>query len=41
MLTNSLDAAVAQRRAASAPQLSANDLVISIRALHKRYGDRA
>jgi ABC-2 type transport system ATP-binding protein len=60
MLTNSLDAAVAQRRAASPPQSpvavssphspvaqpgaessphSPNDLVISIRALHKRYGD--
>jgi ABC-2 type transport system ATP-binding protein len=39
MLTNSLDAAVAQRRAASTPQ-SPEDLVISIRALRKRYGDR-
>ena len=38
MLTNSLDAAVAQRRAASPPQ-SPSDLVISIRALRKRYGD--
>jgi ABC-2 type transport system ATP-binding protein len=38
MLTNSLDAAVAQRRAASSPQLP-NDLAISIRALRKRYGD--
>ena len=38
MLTNSLDAAVAQRRAASSPQ-SPSDLVISIRALRKRYGD--
>jgi ABC-2 type transport system ATP-binding protein len=52
MLTNSLDAAVAQRRAASSPQSpvaqpgavsspdAPNDLVISIRALRKRYGDR-
>jgi ABC-2 type transport system ATP-binding protein len=39
MLTNSLDAAVAQRRAASSPH-SSSDLVISIRALRKRYGDR-
>jgi ABC-2 type transport system ATP-binding protein len=51
MLTNSLDAAVAQRRAASSPQSpvtqpdavssphSANDLAVSIRALRKRYGD--
>jgi ABC-2 type transport system ATP-binding protein len=39
MITNSLDAAVAQRRAASSPQ-SPSDLVISIRALRKRYGDR-
>lgn len=51
MLTNSLDAAVVQRRAASPPQSllaqpgavssphSPDDLVISIRALHKRYGD--
>jgi ABC-2 type transport system ATP-binding protein len=38
MLTNSLDAAVAQRRAASSPH-SPGDLVISIRALRKRYGD--
>lgn len=38
MLTNSLDAAVAQRRAASPPQCP-SDLVISIRALRKRYGD--
>jgi ABC-2 type transport system ATP-binding protein len=38
MLTNSLDAAVAQRRAASSPH-SPNDLVVSIRALRKRYGD--
>jgi len=38
MLTNSLDAAVAQRRAASSPH-SPSDLVISIRALRKRYGD--
>ncbi len=51
MLTNSLDAAVAQRRAASSPQSpiaqpgavssphSPSDLVISIRALRKRYGN--
>ena len=51
MLTNSLDAAVAQRRAASPPQSilaqsgavsslhSPNDLVISVRALRKRYGN--
>ncbi len=39
MLTNSLDAAVAQRSAASSPP-PAEDLVISIRALRKRYGDR-
>jgi ABC-2 type transport system ATP-binding protein len=38
MLTNSLDAAVAQRRAASSPHFP-NDLVISIRALRKRYGN--
>jgi ABC-2 type transport system ATP-binding protein len=38
MLTNSLDAVVAQRRAASSPPPS-DDLVISIRALRKRYGD--
>ena len=51
MLTNSLDAAVAQRRAASSPHSpvaqsgtaspphSPSDLAISIRALRKRYGD--
>jgi ABC-2 type transport system ATP-binding protein len=51
MLTNSLDAAVAQRRAASPPDTAnvqrdaalsptrAEDPVISIRALRKRYGD--
>ncbi len=38
MLTNSLDAAVAQRLAASTPQ-PAGDPVISVRALRKRYGD--
>jgi ABC-2 type transport system ATP-binding protein len=38
MLTNSLDAAVAQRRAASSQQ-PVDDLVISIHALRKRYGD--
>ncbi len=38
MLTNSLDDAVAQRRAASSPPPS-NDLVISIRGLRKHYGD--
>jgi ABC-2 type transport system ATP-binding protein len=44
MLTNSLDAAVVQRRAASSPQpvsppRAVSDPVISIRALRKRYGD--
>jgi ABC-2 type transport system ATP-binding protein len=38
MLTNSLDAAVAQRLAASTPQ-PAGEPVISVRGLHKRYGD--
>jgi ABC-2 type transport system ATP-binding protein len=38
MLTNSLDAAVAQRLAASSPQPKA-DTVISLRGLRKRYGD--
>jgi ABC-2 type transport system ATP-binding protein len=37
MLTNSLEAAVAQLHAASPPQ-PPNDLVISVRALRKRYG---
>jgi ABC-2 type transport system ATP-binding protein len=36
MLTNSLDAAVAQLAAASIP----DDAVIRVRGLHKRYGDR-
>jgi ABC-2 type transport system ATP-binding protein len=38
MLTNSLDAAVAQRLAASTPQ-PAGDPVISVRGLRKRYAD--
>jgi ABC-2 type transport system ATP-binding protein len=39
MITNSLDAAIAQRRAASSPD-NAADTVIRVRGLHKRYGDR-
>ncbi|HEX4009587.1 MAG TPA: ABC transporter ATP-binding protein [Solirubrobacteraceae bacterium] len=39
MLTNSLDAAVAQRRAV-ATKYASSDPVISIKGLHKRYGDR-
>jgi ABC-2 type transport system ATP-binding protein len=39
MLTNSLDVAVAQRSASSSQQVGA-DAVISIRGLHKRYGER-
>jgi ABC-2 type transport system ATP-binding protein len=38
MLTNSLDAAVAQRLAASTPQ-PGGEPVISVRGLRKRYGD--
>jgi ABC-2 type transport system ATP-binding protein len=38
MLTNSLDAAVAQRLAHSAP--GPDDPVISVHGLHKRYGDK-
>jgi ABC-2 type transport system ATP-binding protein len=38
MLTNSLDAAIAQRR--QAPDTSDTEAVISIRGLHKRYGDK-
>jgi ABC-2 type transport system ATP-binding protein len=38
MLTNSLDVAVSERRAASSPK-PVSDLVISIRALRKRYSD--
>jgi ABC-2 type transport system ATP-binding protein len=38
MLTNSLDAAIALRNAASSPS-PADDLVISIHALRKRYGN--
>ncbi len=39
MLTNSLDAAVAQRLAAPTPPPPAAETVISVRGLHKRYGD--
>jgi ABC-2 type transport system ATP-binding protein len=39
MLTNSLDAAVAQQRAAASTEESGADPVISIRGLRKRYGD--
>jgi ABC-2 type transport system ATP-binding protein len=39
MHTNSLDAAVAQRLAASQPDIS-GDAVIRVRGLQKRYGDR-
>ncbi|MGA2014316.1 MAG: ABC transporter ATP-binding protein [Solirubrobacteraceae bacterium] len=39
MLTNSLDAAVAQRLAAAPPPHHAEP-VITLRGLHKRYGDR-
>ncbi len=38
MLTNSLEAAIAQRRAAQ-PSPSRTEPVITVRALHKRYGD--